>query len=434
MEVPFALSIHKFVNSVGADAGFAAFICVAVIGLLYFAQARETASLRDRLDDAHERIGGLETRIAQLMHLQSARPPVRQQPQPQPPAAGRVTPPPVGARPMGSAIASVRRIPAATATATAVAEAVEPGTPFPVAPAGMGAPALASATKLIPDPAPVSASVPTAAPDDTAFIPGAAVTPAANGRSESPVPPAVPVSRAAVGPPTPPRVQIRSDAVPNSPSTSSSRRGKVPTERPLGEARFDVFEQDRGGSRFGSRRLPLAIAVVAVVVIAGGLVAILTNGSGTSSSNVHSPVASNTGTSKSTSGTKRGGKKHKAPAFSASTVTVAVLNGTDVEGLAADVAKALSSAGYKKGSITNAPSQSQRTTGVYFMPGYKSDADHVATQLKLKSSSVQSATQRVIQACATTPTSATTSCTGNVIVSVGQDKASLASSASTSAG
>ena len=81
MEVPFALSIHKFVNSIGADAGFAAFICVAVIGLLYFAQARETATLRERLEDAHERIGGLEARIAQLMHLQSTR-----QPGPQAPA------------------------------------------------------------------------------------------------------------------------------------------------------------------------------------------------------------------------------------------------------------------------------------------------------------------------------------------------------------
>src|ERR1700677_3825033 len=108
MEVPFAtLSIHKFVNSIGADAGFAAFICVAVIGLLYFAQARETATLRERLEDAHERSGGLEARIAQLIHLRSTRQPGPQAGAParvtQP---GRVTPPPAGARPMGSAIAS----------------------------------------------------------------------------------------------------------------------------------------------------------------------------------------------------------------------------------------------------------------------------------------------------------------------------------------
>jgi hypothetical protein len=434
MEVPFALSINKFVNSVGADAGFAAFVCVAVIGLLYFAQARETASLRDRLEDAHERIGGLEARIAQLMHLQS-RQPVRQQPQPPAPAPGRVTPPPAGARPMGSAIASVRRIPAATATASApaVAAAVEPGTPFPVAPAGMGAPALASATKLIPDPAPIpaAASAAAVAPDDTMFVPGAAVTPAAaNGKGEAPAPAAAaPAVPRAVMAPTPPRVQIGSDAALISPSSSSSRSTEASAARPVGEARFDLFEQGRGGSRFGSRRLPLAIASVAVVVIIGGVVAILQSGGTTTSSNVNSPTTSTTATSTSTSGSHKG-KKHKVPVFAASSVTVAVLNGTAVNGLAADVAKVLSGAGYKKGSITNAPTQTEATTIVYFRPGYKADAQHVARQLKLSSSRVESATQAAIQACATTPTAATTSCTANVIVSVGQDKASLASSAS----
>jgi len=432
MEVPFALSINKFVNSVGADAGFAAFVCVAVIGLLYFAQARETASLRDRLEDAHERIGGLEARIAQLMHLQS-RQPVRQQPQPPAPAPGRVTPPPAGTRPMGSAIASVRRIPAATAPA--LAAVVEPGTPFPIAPAGMGAPALASATKLIPDPAPApipaAASAAADAPDDTMFVPGAAVTPAAaNGKSEAPAPAAgAPAAPRAVVAPTPPRVQIGSDAAPLSPGSPSSRRAEASAARPLGEARFDLFEQNRGGSRFGSRRLPLAIASVAAVVIIGGVVVILQSGGTATSSNVNSPTTSTTATSNSTSGSHRG-KKHKVPVFAASSVTVAVLNGTVVTGLAADVAKVLARAGYKKGSITNAPTQTESTTIVYFRPGYKADAQHVAKQLKLSSSRVQSATRAAIHACATTPTSATTSCTGNVIVSVGQDKASLASSAS----
>jgi hypothetical protein len=105
-----------------------------------------------------------------------------------------------------------------------------------------------------------------------------------------------------------------------------------------------------------------------------------------------------------------------------------------VNGLAADVATVLSGAGYRKGSITNAASQAQPTTTVYFMPGFKVDAQHVAKQLKLSSSSVQAATQSAIQACATTPGQAATSCSGDVIVSVGQDKASLASSASSSAG
>ncbi len=423
MEVPFALSIHKFVNSIGADAGFAAFICVAVIGLLYFAQARETATLRERLEDAHERIGGLEARIAQLMHLQSTR---QASPQPVPGRVAqpaRVTPPPAAARPMGSAIASVRRIPSATAAA---ASAPAPGALFPVAPVGMGAPALASATKLIPDPVPAPGA--TAASDDTFVVPGPAV-PAANGKSETAVPAAA-VSPRAGGGPTPPRVQIRTDGNPSAPT---SRRTAAAAARPPDEARFDVFEQGRAGSRsrFGGRRLPFVIGLIALVVIIGGLVAILESGSNTTNSTVHG--SNTTATTNSSSGSHKG-KKHKAPPFTASTVTVAVLNGTGVQGLAADVAKVLSSAGYKKGSITNAASQTERTTTVYFRPGYKADALHVATQLKLKRASVQAATAIALQACATTPTGTTTSCSGNVIVSAGQDKASLANSASSSAG
>ncbi|MBV8220940.1 MAG: hypothetical protein JO325_20955, partial [Solirubrobacterales bacterium] len=46
MTIPFALSVHHFISSVGADAGFAAFIAVALLVLLYFSQARETANLR----------------------------------------------------------------------------------------------------------------------------------------------------------------------------------------------------------------------------------------------------------------------------------------------------------------------------------------------------------------------------------------------------
>ena len=414
MEVPFALSIHKFVNSIGADAGFAAFVCVAVIGLLYFAQARDTATLRERLEDAHDRIGGLEARIAQLMHLQSARQSV-----PAPPAPGRVTPPPVAARPMGSAIASVRRVPAATAAGTGAT----PGTPFPVAPVGVGAPALASATKLIPDPVLPAATGP--ATDDTILVPAAAVK-AANGNGEAPAVPAG-IPPRATGASAPPRVQIRTDG---SGATPRRAAGAPPT-RPLGEARFDVFEQDHG-SRQRGRRLPLAIGLVALVVIIGGVVAILSSSSSNSTGNGTKTTVAKTKTSSTTG--KHKGTKHKGAPFVASSVSVAVLNGTSRAGLAADVSTALSGAGYQKGSVTNAASQNDPKTTVYFTSGYKSAADHVAKQLKLSDASVKPATQSAIHSCATSPTGSTTSCSGNVIVSVGQDRASMASTGSSSAG
>ena len=40
--IPFAFSVHHFITTVGADAGFAAIIGLAILVLLYFAQARET--------------------------------------------------------------------------------------------------------------------------------------------------------------------------------------------------------------------------------------------------------------------------------------------------------------------------------------------------------------------------------------------------------
>src|SRR5205814_456222 len=46
--IPFAFSVHHFINSVGADAGFASLIGLAILVLLYFSQARETAALREQ--------------------------------------------------------------------------------------------------------------------------------------------------------------------------------------------------------------------------------------------------------------------------------------------------------------------------------------------------------------------------------------------------
>ena len=64
--LPLGLSVHHFVSSVGADAGFAALIAVAILVLLYFAQARETATLRARADEAALRAQELEGLVADL--------------------------------------------------------------------------------------------------------------------------------------------------------------------------------------------------------------------------------------------------------------------------------------------------------------------------------------------------------------------------------
>jgi len=140
VHLPLAFSIHHFISSVGADAGFAAIIGLAILVLLYFAQARETTTLRDEAIAASQRVEQLERRVAQLGTPPIAPPPGtaasaaagQQATSGGPPATGV----PAGARPL-----------------TSPAAAVPQRAPVPAAPAGVGAPALFDATRLIPAPA-----------------------------------------------------------------------------------------------------------------------------------------------------------------------------------------------------------------------------------------------------------------------------------------
>src|SRR5215210_1970365 len=61
--VLLALSIQDQVEKYGAYVGLAAFIGLAILSLLYFAQAREVKRLRDWADRAPERAQDLEARV-----------------------------------------------------------------------------------------------------------------------------------------------------------------------------------------------------------------------------------------------------------------------------------------------------------------------------------------------------------------------------------
>src|SRR5437588_3128537 len=107
--MPFALSVHNFISSVGADAGFAAIIGLAILVLLYFAHARETANLREEAALLAARLQQAEARVAELSRPQ----------------------------------------PVAVPAAEAVQITDQRHTSFPFAPAGVGAPALADATRVV---------------------------------------------------------------------------------------------------------------------------------------------------------------------------------------------------------------------------------------------------------------------------------------------
>src|SRR5437588_867825 len=113
--MPFALSVHNFISSVGADAGFAAIIGLAFLVLLYFSHARETANLREQAALLTQRLQQAEARVAQLTRAQSA--------------------------------AQAGAVQAAAASAPARAYP----TAIPAAPAGVAAPAPAAATRRVPN-------------------------------------------------------------------------------------------------------------------------------------------------------------------------------------------------------------------------------------------------------------------------------------------
>jgi hypothetical protein len=152
--------------------------------------------------------------------------------------------------------------------------------------------------------------------------------------------------------------------------------------------------------------LVTALGVAAVVVV----LLIVTSGGG-------GKTASTGGTQ--TTNAPSAHHRVKAKAFNTSAVTVAVLNGTATSGAAALLSGQLAGFGYKRGPTANAANQTQTSTVVMYLPGHQRAAAAVARSLKLPSSAAQpidSSTQAI--ACPQA-----TSCTVDVVVTVGQDLA-----------
>lgn len=452
MTVPFALSVHTFIKDVGADAGFASIIGLALLVLLYFAQMRETRTLRDRLEEASGRVDHLENRLAHLARVQSSQtiqPPVAPAPQ-------------VAVRPMGTALATLRR---------PIATAVAGGTGlYAGAPVGLAGPALMSATKLIPT------AIPT--PSEPAAVPGGAparTTPGVPAEAPAPVaapvlapagvpsavpdaaPVAVPAVAAATAVPPPVAAPQSNPAVvgatmaedtmlvapstvaaagngharvslgdepPVAPPPSGRRPARVPP--PRGGRRLPPVSDGPPRGRSRARRI-ISVLIVGLALIAGvvAVVIVLT----------HSTAPPKTPAVKH--------HKHRAPVthrrrhlavtFNPANVTVAVLNGTATFHLADDVGTKLSADGYKvpKATIANASVQTQTTTVVGYQPGHAVDASQVAKALGLSPSAAQPADSTAIQNCTNAPaatgaTTPTTTCSADVIITVGADLQSLA--------
>ncbi len=409
--IPYALSVHHFISTVGADAGFAAIIGLAIVVLLFFAHARETANLRNRATETEDALHRLEQYVDQIARSGSG---LRTEPAPIPAPASALAVPGAAASGAVPAHAGVGApVGARTATPAPVAAPVGALAGTPSAPAGVGAPALSAATRLIPP------------SDDGAIairsnLPGAAAALSATGATAAVMdPPGPPPSTSAAGangntvPPAPP---------PASAGQTMGGRERLPLRpvaaRPSTPERRRRRGQRPGGSRVGRGAIALAVALVVVVAVGALLVLTNSNGGGAHKAPTTKHAA------RTTSATSTHGRERKtAGAVTPATVTVAVLNGTSTTNLAHDISSKLQAAGFKQGPIATAADQTQSSTIVGYLPNDKPDALAVAKSLKLAPGSVQAVDPNTrTVACS----GSATSCPAQVVVTVGTDLASNA--------
>jgi LytR cell envelope-related transcriptional attenuator len=421
--IPFALSISHLVSSAGADVGFAAILGLAVMVLLFFSQARETATLRRRADEAEQQLRDLAAYVEQLSRRPAAQPTRAA-------STGTVAPvpPPAAAR----VAARQAAFPAASRPAPAPAAAAAVAT-IPAAPAGVGAPALSSATRLIPLAEPDAISIRALKNGNGEAGHGA--------EPESPDTVAAPAATATVAPVGPPpstaaggangatRAITPPPSAPNHPEgpppRAPERREGAAAGRPVGPPTFnDPVPASR--TRVSRPALIIASAVAVIIVVVAVLVLVNRGGGGAAAQGTASS-ASSTNSAQASKHTRH----HAAAAVTPSAVTVAVLNGTSTNNLAADVMAKLTSAGYKPGTKTNAPEQNVTSTIVgYTQPSYRPDALAVAKSLNLGPASVQGVSQGDRSAACP---GAATGCPSQVVVTLGSDLSSAASTATTSA-
>lgn len=331
-----ALSVTDKIEQYGAYAGFAAVLGLAILSLLYFAQAREVKRLREWAGRAPERAAEVQAGVQTEAQRR-----VVAQPQAQPKPA---TAQPAAATPAGAAAQGAATAAAAAATAAGAA-AKAAGTTAP--PPGVGQ----QPTTVQPAATPGNGTppVPPAKPGEPLRMPSASPSPAAAG--------------AGAGTPPGPRTAA-------TPAGATTARAQA------------AAAADRGEDRDGRRLLPIfgaAGAVAAVVVALLFVFGVLGGDGGTPEKpNQIAPApAPDSG----------GSKASNAPAAATprSQTTVAVLNGTTIPGLARGVGTKLQKDGWRLGNVTNATDQTRSATLVLYAPGHKAQALAVAKGIGLGS-------------------------------------------------
>jgi hypothetical protein len=401
--VPYALSVHSFVDKVGGYAGLAAVVAVALLVIMFFVNARETSSLRHRAAEAEERLYRLEYYAEQVNRNAAA--------QAAPGAATEAAPAP----------AAAGAIPApAPAAAAATAK-----TGIPAAPVGVGGPALSSATRLIPLPdagqdgaGPARAAAAASAASSTVLQPTEAVPALTNGDGAGAAPPVAPPPSTVAAGGQPPTDPAAAQDPPPAPPPSLTPRTPPPPVAPRRN-----YGRDGKGSRVGKGSFLVAALLLAIIIAAAVLVISRHDSSskstaGTHHHKTHHKASSGAKHSRTTNSPTE--KKTKTVRVNPTTVTVAVLNGTSTTNLAADVLSKLTNAGFQPSRTGNNPDQTETATVVGYLPGKRNQALAVASALGLQQADVKPVPTDSRAVVCSVPTT----CPAQVVVVVGADLAS----------
>lgn len=366
--VQAAISVSDAIETYGAYAGLAAVVGLGVLSLLYFAQAREVKRLREWAAGSEEREADLTRRIvAQASRAAAASRPLAPQT-----AAGK------GQKPVPKAA------PATVAAAAAVAKVADP----PTGPHAVPAAATAAATATPPAAGDGATTVAPAIPAKPAAAPPAG---APNGQPPMAKPAEIPAKPAVAA--EAPAAQDTGDTGPVQPvRTTAPRPARAATPVAAPPPRGPARRADEGGGRSTGKVLGIVAGVVLGIAVVGFGATQLLGGddapapSNTVGETVAEPAAgAEAGSGESTRTTSTTGSGGNAP----SSVNVAVLNGTTVTGLAAEIAQQVEQAGYIRGTVTNSPDQSRSATIVSFREGSRSDALKVAQQIGVGEDAVQ---------------------------------------------
>jgi LytR cell envelope-related transcriptional attenuator len=394
MAVLFAFSLQHQVEKYGAYVGLAAFLGLAVLTVLYFAQARELKRLRDWAGRAPERAQEIEARVvAQADELRGQGPAA---PEParsgtvgpaQPAAAtaaagngraaGRPAPIPIGPRPAVAVAAAAARAEAAGGVATAAApekddEVVVGAAAAPDAAEDDSTGSSPEATQVFTpggdesgpaDESPVADEAADESPAADEAAPGdeADAAPVQSGNGQATPAPAIPRAT--------PRPQAQA-ATPLS-AASATRTADVPPRRPAPVA--GPRRDDDGGSRAARVTAITLASIVAVGALVFAVTQVLGGGSDKPAT-APNVAASPNGSASPQASTDVSSQRPDT--------VVAVLNGTPTQGLAGATRDKLLKAGYSDATglvrTGNNTDQQRQDSAVFFAPGQRRMARDVA--------------------------------------------------------